>query len=169
MANRLSEEKAQAIAVEYWENSLTAKQLEIGKESVQQFIEIFHLALWMRKIGTANRVIRCIENMRGLKLYITEKQAKWLCKAKGIIRWVLLPENRELRRGAYLGERSTKEYNDWRIAVLSRDNRTCQECGDKKNIITHHKKSYLYYPKLRIDVNNGVTLCRECHTIEHRK
>jgi len=58
----------------------------------------------------------------------------------------------------------TIEYKNWRKAVFERDDYTCVEChqrGDKLN--ADHIKPYLLYPELRLDVNNGRTLCVPCH------
>jgi len=70
---------------------------------------------------------------------------------------------------------SRKEYRDWREAVFTRDNWTCQKCGvrSKKGktvyLEAHHIKSWVEYPKLRYEVNNGVTLCYECHLLTRKK
>ena len=56
------------------------------------------------------------------------------------------------------------EYNNWRISVFNRDNYTCQNCGAVKTYLqAHHIKSFCNFPELRLDVNNGLTLCRACH------
>ena len=57
------------------------------------------------------------------------------------------------------------EYMDWRNLVYLRDNYTCQKCGDSKggNLEAHHIKSFAEYPKLRFDIENGITLCKNCH------
>lgn len=56
------------------------------------------------------------------------------------------------------------EYRLWRNSVFERDEYTCQDCkkvGGK--LEAHHKKSFSKYPKLRLDINNGITLCKRCH------
>lgn len=67
--------------------------------------------------------------------------------------------------------RSVEVYRLWRQTVYARDNYTCQRCGDTKggNLVAHHLYSYSRYPKLRFEVNNGITLCRDCHTEFHQQ
>lgn len=62
--------------------------------------------------------------------------------------------------------RSSEEYRIWRMAVFSRDGFTCQMCGDDKggNLEADHIKPFWKFPELRLDVNNGRTLCKTCHT-----
>jgi hypothetical protein len=55
-----------------------------------------------------------------------------------------------------------KEYREWKARVNVRDNYICQECG-KKGCEAHHIKSWYEFPELRFDVNNGITLCLDCH------
>lgn len=53
---------------------------------------------------------------------------------------------------------------EWRIAVFERDNYTCQACGDRGGELNaHHLKPYKKHPELKHDINNGQTLCVECH------
>lgn len=67
--------------------------------------------------------------------------------------------------------RTTREYYEWRKAVLKRDNYTCVECGykshttikGKSDIQADHIKPFGKYPELRFDINNGRVLCITCH------
>ena len=50
----------------------------------------------------------------------------------------------------------------WRDKVISRD-KVCRCCGGDKHLDAHHIFSWKDYPNLRVDVDNGITLCRFCH------
>ena len=60
--------------------------------------------------------------------------------------------------------RGSLEYRLWRKAVFERDNHTCIWCGKKEGIIhADHIKPFALYPKLRFAIDNGRTLCIDCH------
>jgi len=62
--------------------------------------------------------------------------------------------------------RNTKEYRDWHDKVIERDGR-CVICGSTKSLQAHHLNHASYYKDQRYDINNGVTLCYECHMNFH--
>lgn len=70
-------------------------------------------------------------------------------------------------RGYKQGYRKNLLYRQWRTFVFERDNYTCQECGKRGGvyITAHHIKSWAKYPEFRYDVDNGTTLCEECHKL----
>ena len=56
----------------------------------------------------------------------------------------------------------------WRQDVWKRDNFTCQCCGKTINDIVlnaHHIRNFSDCEELRYDVDNGITLCEECHSM----
>lgn len=75
--------------------------------------------------------------------------------------------------------RKSWKYREWRDFIFKRDNYTCQECGEKDGKLkqAHHIKAFSQLLKENIihtleqainceslwDINNGITLCIECH------
>lgn len=55
----------------------------------------------------------------------------------------------------------------WAKSVKARDNNKCVICG-APGIHAHHILYSDYFPELRNDINNGVTVCRLCHIAAHR-
>jgi len=67
-------------------------------------------------------------------------------------------------------DRESGSYKEWRERIYKRDNYTCQHCGQYGGTLNaHHIKSYAKYPDLRLDINNGITLCTTCHKAVHKK
>jgi 5-methylcytosine-specific restriction endonuclease McrA len=65
-------------------------------------------------------------------------------------------------RGSLRGELKV-----WREAVYARDNYICKICGNGGELNAHHIKPISDYPELALNVDNGVTLCIDCHEKEH--
>ena len=59
--------------------------------------------------------------------------------------------------------KNTFEYKEFRRNVLERDNKTCVLCGSNEKVCVDHIKSFSLYPELRTVVENGRTLCYQCH------
>lgn len=84
-------------------------------------------------------------------------------------------ENHHMWKGgvASINEKIRKsiEYKLWRQTVFIRDNFTCVWCGYKSHkkikgasdIQADHIKRFSEYPELRFAIDNGRTLCKECH------
>lgn len=65
--------------------------------------------------------------------------------------------------------RHSFEYRLWRKSVFERDNFTCVWCGARSRkgkpveIQADHVKPFCDFPALRFAIDNGRTLCRDCH------
>lgn len=95
---------------------------------------------------------------------------------KGIKRWWLSPT--EFKTGENMGEenpnwkggetkdepRFTQEYKDWRNQIFERDNYTCVWCGAVGGRLeADHIYPQAFFPEKRYQIDNGRTLCKECH------
>ena len=61
------------------------------------------------------------------------------------------------------------EYCLWREAVFARDGYTCQKCkqwGGK--LRSHHIQNFAKYSEIRFAIDNGITLCQNCHFVFHK-
>lgn len=61
--------------------------------------------------------------------------------------------------------RKSIEYKLWRTSVFERDDYTCRFCSERGGRLeADHIKPWCDYPELRFAIDNGRTLCHDCHT-----
>jgi len=66
--------------------------------------------------------------------------------------------------------RGQSEYKIWRELVFERDDWTCQKCLKRGvELNPHHIINFSDNEDLRFDIDNGITLCRECHYKFHKE
>ncbi len=67
-------------------------------------------------------------------------------------------------------DNSNKRAANWRKSINERDRYTWQECGkvlDTKHLDAHHKMPVWFMKELQYDIDNGITLCKQCHQALH--
>lgn len=65
-----------------------------------------------------------------------------------------------------------EEVKRWRKLVYERDNYQCVVCqapGSGKNLNAHHLNGWKWCAEERYDVDNGATLCTDCHKTFHKE
>jgi hypothetical protein len=77
-------------------------------------------------------------------------------------------ENTNNWKGGKIPERNTAmardDYKQWRKSIFQQDNYTCQICLIRGgNLEADHIKEWCNYPELRYNLDNGRTLCKDCH------
>jgi len=97
----------------------------------------------------------------GVTAYSVFKKRKFCsieCSVVGQIRY----------RGAdhpkYQGNQKRVGQKRWSSLVINRDKGVCQSCGTTNvELHAHHLKPFRDYPESRLDLDNGITLCFQCH------
>lgn len=101
---------------------------------------------------------------------VGEKRSAETCRR---ISQALMGQNAPNWRGGISTEnecfRRRKAYSEWRRLVFERDNYTCQQCGERSKVgrrirlNADHIKPFATHPELRLSIDNGRTLCDQCH------
>lgn len=94
-------------------------------------------------------------------------------KMSSIKQGISIVDWKDFKKDETFRARMSPENKIWRDSVFRRDNYTCIWCGMKggwnkklkKRIVLNadHIKPFSLYPELRFVIDNGRTLCRECH------
>lgn len=62
-------------------------------------------------------------------------------------------------------QRNSIEYKKWREEVFKRDNYICQCCEERGGKLNaHHLENFADNQELRLNIDNGITLCENCHS-----
>lgn len=107
------------------------------------------------------------ENMINYALY--QKEPIFSCLETKAM-FILIKDKLEKTNSSFWNykERTGSKYRFWKKSVLKRDLYTCQKCGNGDDLVVHHIKGFADNEKLRYDLKNGITLCKECHKEVHK-
>lgn len=131
----------------------------------------FYSSFWKAVARIKNKSARCDAYDAICRYAITgeEPDVDSLPDAAAIVLKTIRADIKKEIRQSIEGRRCA-EYKEWRKKVYERDSYTCKYCGAKGvRLNAHHIKPYAIYINLRYSVPNGITLCEECHKLEHRK
>jgi hypothetical protein len=56
----------------------------------------------------------------------------------------------------------------WSRVIRGRDDDSCVVCGSPDGVEAHHIVRKTFFPGLRFETGNGITLCAKCHRAAHR-
>jgi hypothetical protein len=105
---------------------------------------------------------------KGKKLPPISEEVRKNMGGAQIKRWDKIGRKKHKR---YIHLTNSYNYRKWRSGVFTRDNWTCQTCGIRSMdgtqvyLEAHHIMGWAKYPKSRFNIDNGITLCKECHKL----
>lgn len=160
--------------------SLTCKQ-KVGMNNGYKWTESQKKQHSLNKIGKSPRIWKDSERIKlsktktGLKLSLNHKLNLIKIAKRGEM-------NPNWKGGVSIIDKKVRlmsEYKIWRTLIFQRDEWTCQTCHSKGYVTAHHIKSFSSILKeykisnqeearkcLELwNVNNGITLCEECHSL----
>jgi len=83
-------------------------------------------------------------------------------RGENACRWI--EDRSQLKKSINATIRQSIEYKGWRNKIFQRDDYTCQICHKRGFILNaHHIHRFSENKDLRFDINNGITLCKNCH------
>lgn len=146
--HKLNDEKEKEICSLYTDKLMTA----------QSIAPLFDVST-----GTIIRVVRKHHIERS-----THEAAMLRCKSHPEV----IARAAKKKLGMFVGEKSPRYKNGsgmWSTNVLIRDNYTCQDCGlhEPEILEVHHIVSKQVAPEKQFDLDNGITLCPNCHKRRH--
>lgn len=114
---------------------------------------------------------------RGLSLIITGQLKSCGClrlevvkKKVGPLHNNWNPNKSQEERDLYKKKHRCLEFKQWSHKIKELYNFKCQICDEhRRRLESHHLNGWAQFPDQRFDLENGVCLCKECHSLFHKK
>lgn len=111
----------------------------------------------------------CIVCGKSFKLFPNIARKGKFCSRKCMGKWYSenkSGENSYNWKGGLTQERRNNKYKLWRKKVFERDSYTCLICGKVGgHLNAHHIKNWVSHTELRYVIDNGMTMCQDCHNL----
>jgi hypothetical protein len=115
-----------------------------------------------RKLNKCEHCGKDITSYHALK-YCSRKCSHDAMIGEKAPRWV---DGKSLERDR---ARDAEKVRQWRKQIFMRDFYTCQICGAETYLHAHHIIEWAKDESKRFDIDNGITLCIDCHGELHNK
>lgn len=128
----------------------------------------------LKNVDDTERRIKISKSMKGRKQTKEHRKNSCVAQQKAWTKERRLSVSGEKSphwKGGYRKDkRKVDGYRVWRDFVFARDEYTCQCCSEVGGALrAHHILPWAVNKELRLDENNGITLCDTCHKKYHRK
>lgn len=140
---------------------------EIKKKIIRTNIEKYGVPYSMQNKNIQEKAKETCLNKYGVDNYAKTKEFRETFKGENSPVWKENPIHERT-------ERNLPEYREWRKKVFSRDRYRCQCCGIKSGkgigkvtLHAHHIQNFKTHRDIAMDIDNGITLCENCHMKFH--
>jgi len=148
-----------------------AKILNVNDMVVRKYLKLYNIPRrnksWKSPLSKNGKEVPCeiCRKMVYRKKYRLEKFTVFFCS------WECEKEYQSRTRrtpGLPDSWRRRRGYKSWRKQVLKRDEFRCKLCASSNKLVAHHIIKAQNSPEIRLEVDNGVTLCQKCHIEIHK-
>src|SRR5699024_4547332 len=193
MCERVGQDFEKWLRTKYWEEEKAAR--EISELAYGVRTNSPNVIGWMKKLDIPTRersdavALQWKDNRERRKQQALIAKKKMSARTPGrkrLIKLMQTDEYKKKQRISKTGERNgmwnpnlteedrmhTRNYRDYKVfkdGVLKRDGYTCIRCQSKKvdDLVVHHINGYHWDEGSRTEIDNGATLCNECHKEFH--
>ncbi len=143
-----------------WNKGLKRPHTEEDKIKMSKIAKEKGFGKWMARKQSKEFIQKRVEGRRGYKH--SKETIEKIRYSNGIKKGFITPINTVIR--------NSDSFQEWRRTVFLRDNFTCQMCNHSGGYLhAHHINNFADFPELRLNTDNGVTLCKKCHTSFHKQ